>query len=81
MRRAAAFCLAGSLFAGCSAPTTANPPGFGDAVRLNMVLQIVDPSPPDREPPSADGLRSALMLQRYRVDQVEKPEETRTSTQ
>ena len=49
---------------------------YGEAVRRNMAVQIVDPEPTDLTLPPADGARTALMLRRYQADRVTPPEET-----
>ena len=56
------------------APTTAET--FGEAVRHNMAVQIIDPEPEDLALPPADGDRTLLMTGRYKTDKVKKPEET-----
>jgi hypothetical protein len=53
---------------------------FGEAVQRNAELQVVDPAPvwvPG--PPPLDGTRAALAIGRYQTDQVEEPEELRTT--
>jgi type IV pilus biogenesis protein CpaD/CtpE len=67
--------LAGLLLAACDT-TPANTPRaeFGEAVRNNMAAQIVDPQPPeDMELLPSDGVRRALMIERYQADEVEAP--------
>jgi hypothetical protein len=56
------------------APTTAET--FGEAVRHNMAVQIIDPEPEDLALPPTDGDRTLLMTGRYKTDKVKKPEET-----
>jgi hypothetical protein len=72
--------LPGLLLGACAtdpnpfAPTTAET--FGEAVRYNMAVQIIDPEPEDLALPPADGDRTLLMTGRYKTDKVRKPEET-----
>ena len=73
--------LAGLLLAACNGPANAPRPEFGQAVRNNMTAQIIDPNPPeDMALPPSDGVRSALMIQRYQSDEVESPLLPMTST-
>jgi type IV pilus biogenesis protein CpaD/CtpE len=73
--------LGGLALAGCSTPADAPRPEFGEAVRNNMAAQIIDPAPPaNMELPPSDGVRRALMIQRYQHDKVETPSEPTTST-
>jgi len=66
--------LTGLLLAACNTPANTPRPEFGQAVRNNMTAQIIDPNPPeDMELPPSDGARRALMIERYRTDQVEPP--------
>lgn len=63
---------------------TAYPPGsdpaFGEAVRANMAAHIINPVAPDpRLDIPADGQRRALMIERYRLDEVETPATTAIS--
>jgi hypothetical protein len=66
------------LAAGCArAPVDAG--RFGDAVRADMTAQIIDPAPPARGIPPSEGVRRALMLQRYETDTGRKPEDVGAS--
>ena len=66
--------LAGLVLAACNTPANTPRPEFGQAVRNNMAAQIIDPNPPESmELPPSDGARRALMIERYRTDQVEPP--------
>ena len=57
--------------AGCAETSTMpTPPLFGDAVRQNMVTQIIAPEPSRPDLPPADGPRFGLMMQRYQIDKV-----------
>jgi type IV pilus biogenesis protein CpaD/CtpE len=60
--------------AACSTPADQPRPEFGEAVRANMALQIVNPEPPESmELPPSDGVRRSLMVRRYQTDEVEPP--------
>ena len=66
--------LVGLVLAACNTPANTPRPEFGQAVRNNMAAQIIDPNPPESmELPPSDGARRALMIERYRTDQVEPP--------
>ena len=66
--------VAGLVLAACTTPANAPRPEFGQAVRNNMAAHIIDPNPPESmELPPSDGARRALMIERYRTDQVETP--------
>ena len=66
--------LAGLVLAACNTPANEPRPEFGEAVRHNMAAQIIDPNPPENmELPPSDGVRRALMIQRYQADDVESP--------
>ncbi|HEX6978893.1 MAG TPA: hypothetical protein VF342_06300 [Alphaproteobacteria bacterium] len=54
---------------------------FGNAVRHNMALQVVNPDPqPDPGPIALEGDRALIALERYRTDQVKQPRPLRTTT-
>jgi type IV pilus biogenesis protein CpaD/CtpE len=66
--------VAGLVLAACTTPANTPRPEFGHAVHNNMAAQIIDPNPPaTMELPASDGARRALMIERYRTDQVEPP--------
>jgi type IV pilus biogenesis protein CpaD/CtpE len=66
--------VAGLMLAACNTPANTPRPEFGEAVRNNMAAQIIDPNPPaDMTLPPSDGVRRALMIQRYQADEVETP--------
>lgn len=53
---------------------------FGDSVRHNIAVQVVNPEGlASGETPAGDGSRSAIAVTRYRTDQVEKPKLLRTA--
>jgi type IV pilus biogenesis protein CpaD/CtpE len=56
-------------------------PGFGDAVRHNMAVQIVNPDgSQDFNPPPMDGARADDAVERYRAGRTVKVVEQKTST-
>ena len=66
--------VAGLVLAACTTPANTPRPEFGEAVRNNMAAHIIDPNPPaTMELPPSDGVRRALMIQRYQADEVETP--------
>ncbi|HYZ26788.1 MAG TPA: hypothetical protein VE597_07755 [Geminicoccaceae bacterium] len=73
--------IAGLALAACTTPANTPRPEFGEAVRNNMAAHIIDPNPPETmELPPSDGVRRALMIQRYQADEVETPAVPTTST-
>jgi type IV pilus biogenesis protein CpaD/CtpE len=81
MKTRALVLVAGLALAACSTPANTPRPEFGEAVRNNMAAQIIDPNPPaDMALPPSDGVRRALMIQRYQADQVETPQLPVTTT-
>lgn len=57
--------------------------GFGEAVKYDMAIQVIDPDPvydQNDAQPGADGAKGAAAAKRYRTDQV-KQVETQTTTQ
>jgi type IV pilus biogenesis protein CpaD/CtpE len=73
--------VAGLALAACTTPANTPRPEFGHAVRNNMAAQIIDPNPPaDMALPPSDGVRRALMIQRYQADEVETPALPTTTT-
>jgi len=73
--------VAGLALAACTTPANTPRPEFGEAVRNNMAAHIIDPNPPETmELPPSDGVRRALMIQRYQADEVETPPLPMTST-
>ena len=77
--------LAPVALAGCENPpqkpvVTLNP-GFGDAVRHNMAVQMVNPDgSQDFSPPPMDGARAVEAIERYRTGRTTKVVEQKTST-
>ena len=73
--------VAGLALAACTTPANEPRPEFGQAVRNNMAAHIIDPNPPaDMALPPSDGVRRALMIQRYQADEVETPALPTTTT-
>jgi hypothetical protein len=63
-----------SLLQACASDRPVGLPAFGDAVRANAAVQVVNPmAPMDRGPLVADGERTALQQERYVSDMVETP--------
>ena len=55
-------------------------PSFGDAVRHNMAVQIINPDGhPDLTPSAMDGARAAGAVERYRTGKTAEVIEQRTS--
>lgn len=55
-------------------------PSFGDAVRHNMAVQIINPDGhPDLTPPAMDGARAADAVERYRAGKTAEVIQQRTS--
>lgn len=75
--------LAPIALAACENPTQPKHtlhPGFGDAVRHNMAVQIINPDGhPDLTPPAMDGARAADAVERYRAGKTEEVIQQRTS--
>lgn len=81
---ALAVSLAG--LAGCN---TLNPvsgsvdPAFGEAVKYDMAIQVIDPDPIYDEAgaqPGDSGAKGAAAVERYRSDQVKQVEQIQTTT-
>jgi type IV pilus biogenesis protein CpaD/CtpE len=72
--------LAGLGLVACTKPVDTPRPEFGEAVRNNMAMQIINPEPPESmELPPSDGVRRAVMMDRYQRDEVEPLDPTTTS--
>ncbi len=72
--------LVGLSLVACSAEPMGSDPLLGEAVRANMAAHIINPVAPDpRLDIPADGQRRALMIERYRLDEVEAPATTAIS--
>jgi hypothetical protein len=77
--------LAVLLLAGCDTLNQNNlspDPGFGEAVKYDAAVQIIDPDPvynAQGSQPGDSGVKAAAAVKRYRTDQV-KDVETMTTT-
>lgn len=61
-------------------PYMGGPDNFGEANRVTMAAQVVDPSPEyDTGTPESSGEHAAQAAERYRTDKVKKPDKVRTS--
>ena len=80
MRHRRLLLAAPVLLAGCASEPPAGATSFGEAVRNNMALHIIDPEPVDMGLPPSDGSRRALVMGRYRTDTGEPPEDTTTTS-
>lgn len=76
----AALVAAGLALAACQAPETLNP-GFGDSVRHNTAMHVInpDPAPADAAAPDLYGQRGANAMTRYTTDQTEALEDVSAS--
>ena len=78
--------LAVLLLAGCDTLNQNNPspdPGFGEAVKYNAAVQIIDPDPvydADGAQPGDSGDKGAAAVKRYRTDQVKRVEVMTTTS-
>lgn len=76
-------CVALLALAACENPTISKPtlhPAFGDAVRHNMAVQILNPDGnPDLSPSPLDGARAAEAIERYRAGKTKEVVQQRTS--
>lgn len=80
MKRLSSSLLLVLALAGCQHPMGAPIGNFGDTVRHNVELQVIDPEPTVAAAPSYDGTRAALMIARYQVDEIDEPVDLRTVT-
>ncbi|HET6468515.1 MAG TPA: hypothetical protein VFG43_09080 [Geminicoccaceae bacterium] len=61
------------LITACAPQPPTGADRFGDAVRSNMALHVIEPAPRGFGEAPADGSRRVLMIERYRTDQVVPP--------
>lgn len=62
-------------------PYMGGPDNFGEANRVTMAAQVVDPDPQyDTAIADSSGDHSAKAVERYRTDKVKKPDKVRTSS-
>jgi type IV pilus biogenesis protein CpaD/CtpE len=69
--------------AGCAyQDSTTEYPGFGDAVRQNNAVMIIDPNPAGAQVTDIDmdGARAGLAIDRYRAGKVIPPKTLSTTT-
>ncbi len=82
MKRSTTFLLVGLLWAATGCQNT-QPLGrdFGNAVRHNMSVHIINPAPAyaGRESPGFDGIRAAGVLERYQKGKVTTPKTVKTT--
>ena len=80
-----AVALAPLALAACEGNNPVEPkqvlhPSFGDAVRHNMAVQIINPDGhPDLSPPPMDGTRAAEAVKRYREGKTTEVVQQRTT--
>lgn len=73
------------LVAGCStvnAPIGSQDPGFGEAIKYNAAVQIIDPDPvytASDAQPGDHGEKGAKAVDRYRKDAVKQTEQVETT--
>lgn len=61
-------------------PYMGGPDNFGEANRVTMAAQVVDPDPVyDTAIAESSGEHAAQAVERYRTDKVKKPDKVRTS--
>lgn len=61
-------------------PYMGGPDNFGEANRVTMAAQVVDPDPAyDTAVPETQGEHAGRAVERYRTDKVKRPERIRTS--
>jgi hypothetical protein len=70
----AALALAGCQHGPDGYPYMGGPDNFGEANRVTMAAQVVDPAP------QYDTAMADSSVERYRTDKVKKPDKVRTST-
>jgi hypothetical protein len=83
MRRVPAAVLLSLLVAGCATGPNSRSQiadNFGEANRQTMMAQVIDPTPVyETTVPESSGEHAAQAVERYRKDQVKKPEKVRTT--
>ena len=78
-------CASAALLAACAPSvyqdSTTPIPGYGNAVKQNSAVMIIDPQPAsaDNVDIDFDGRADAIAIERYRTGKVIPPEELRTS--
>jgi hypothetical protein len=85
--KAIAAAAAALLVAGCSTvnkPIGVEDPGFGEAVKFDAAMQIINPDPvypEDSAQPGDSGKKGADAVKRYREDKVNARHKSEASTQ
>jgi type IV pilus biogenesis protein CpaD/CtpE len=84
MRSRLAAVLAFAALAGCAhdgaLPYMGGPDNFGEANRVTLAAQVVDPDPEyDTAVPETQADHAGKAVERYRTDKVKKPDRVRTS--
>jgi hypothetical protein len=83
--RPAIVIAAATMLAACAPSvyqdSTSPIPGYGNAVKQNSAVMIIDPQPASAANVDIDfdGRRGAIAIERYRTGKVIPPEELRTS--
>jgi hypothetical protein len=83
--RSAIVIAAATMLAACAPSvyqdSTSPIPGYGNAVKQNSAVMIIDPQPASATNVDIDfdGRRGAIAIERYRTGKVIPPEELRTS--
>ena len=78
-------CVSAALVAACAPSiyqdSTTPTPGYGNAVKQNSAVMIIDPQPVSAANVDIDfdGRRGGIAIERYRTGKVIPPEELRTS--
>ena len=78
-------CVSAAVLAACAPnvyqDSTTPSPGYGNAVKQNSAVMIIDPQPASAANVDIDfdGRRDAIAIERYRTGTVIPPEELRTS--
>ncbi|WP_228726859.1 hypothetical protein [Novosphingobium aureum] len=75
---------AGLSLSGCATPDgdfyMGGPDNFGEANRMTMAAQVIDPDPVYDTPlPEGHAEHAGQAVERYREDKVKQPDRTRTS--
>lgn len=72
-----ALALAGCETGGMAGVHSAS--SFGDANRMTMMAQIIDPDPQYAEPMQTSADHAAQAIDRFRADKVKKPDRIRST--
>ena len=75
-----------ALLAGCETvhpQSGSTDPGFGEAVKYDMAIQVIDPDPvytAEDSQPGDSGAKGAAAVQRYRTDRVKEVQTQATTS-